>query len=388
MRVLQAPLPAVAVAVAATLSMWAAPAGAQAVADHWRPWLGCWAPVAMAPGAASVCFVATDDPTTVERVSVAEGALPSREQVRADARPRSTVRDGCVGSEAVSVSDDGHRLFTRSSLTCEDGAARTATGIMAMLTPTQWIDVRAVEQDGQRVPAARFYQWAAPEVGLEAGIVPPDAEARDAIQAARAAASTPATSEDVREASRHVDGAAVAAWIVESGSGFDLDGGTLLALDDAGVPDEVIDVMIAVSFPEHFEISRNGEPLDRMAAAGPSKRGGYGGSPASPLYAFPYGYGGFGFYGYAYRPLWLYTGWGYGYPGYRPIFVDVRPASPRTAKVVKGKGYTRGRSAAGTASGSSPRIDGGSRGSPGWKADPGPSRGSSTGRKAKRRGGA
>ena len=49
---------------------------------------------------------------------------------------------------------------------------------------------------------------------------------------------------------------AVEAALFETGSRFDLNGRTLKELDAAGVPDGVVDVMVAQSFPGHVAIGR------------------------------------------------------------------------------------------------------------------------------------
>ena len=107
------------------------------------------------------------------------------------------------------------------------------------------------------------------------------------------------------------------ALLVETDTSFDLDGRTLIRLDDGGVPDEIIDMLVALSFPDDFSVQRS-RPT---ASYGGGRRadssgswGGYGYDTWYPYYAAPFGY----YYGWSpYRSLY---GWGRlllrGPPGY------------------------------------------------------------------------
>lgn len=368
----------------------AAQGRAQDPQSPWLAWTGCWVPVELVQAGASVCFVPMSDPEAVEIVTVMDEWVASRETARADGERRTTSREGCEGTEELQISEDGLRLFTRTQLTCADGARRTATGVMAMVSPTQWMDVRSVSQEGSGGTTVQFYQLAAPELDEIAGITR-EPERTGALRSARIDASTPPTPEAVAEANRHVDGAAVAGWLVETGQGFDLDGHTLVQLADAGVDDDVIDVMIALSYPGRFELDRSGRPLDRTLAEGGQWEGSGHGPAAIP---FGWAYSRFN-YGYPYYPSYYsgsgywYRGSGYWYQGYRPVYVDVKLASPGTSsssKVVNGRGYTQGRTSAGSSStgaqsgpsrDSGSSVTGGTGGTSGNAAEP---------RKAKRRG--
>src|SRR5262245_59085970 len=126
---------------------------------------------------------------------------------------------------------------------------------------------------------------------------------------------------------------------------------------DAGVPASVIDVVVAVSYPDRFALSRNGD-IERLQAEQEGRGGyGYGGGYGRriPLYGYPtYGYG----YGYG-DPYFGYSPYGYGWGYYgAPSVIVVEPRDPEPqAKVVKGKGYSRG----GNAPTGSSVSDGGSR---------------------------
>jgi hypothetical protein len=134
--------------------------------------------------------------------------------------------------------------------------------------------------------------------------------------------------EEVIEAARKVEPEVVQAAMIEVGTKFPLNKGRIIDLDRAGVPGSVVDVMVALSFPDRFLIERN-------SSGGYSGGGGGWSDPwavASPfamysMYA-PFAYQYLGYYHPIYGP-------GYGW-------VVVNPGQPDTpSRVVDGLGYTR-----------------------------------------------
>jgi hypothetical protein len=145
--------------------------------------------------------------------------------------------------------------------------------------------------------------------------------------------------DDVIEAVHAVDAEAVRAWVAEMADPFELDSRRLVRMADAGVPPSVIDVVIAVSYPDRFALSREGDVarIEREHDAN-NGYGGYGGH--IPVYMYPT-YGRYGYYD-SYYGYGGYGGYGWGYYG-PPSVIVVEPRDPEPrAKVVKGRGYTRG----------------------------------------------
>jgi hypothetical protein len=160
------------------------------------------------------------------------------------------------------------------------------------------------------------------------------------------------TLDDVKEASTKVSPRAVEAALVETRASFNLTSKRLLELQAAGVPASVVDLMVALSYPDRFVVERSAS-VDRARAPiidDPFMLGWAFGYPIwsdvyglySPLYgAFsPYYYSPFA-YPY-YRPYYGY-GYGYGYvidPGGGGGGAIPDQPSGR-GRVVDGQGYTR-----------------------------------------------
>ena len=370
--------PAALLTAALLLAPTAAPAQqAPAARVGWQALAGCWEPVA-GPDPAAVCVLPLGG-SVVEMVTVADGRVASRERLDASGERQPGTRESCAGWDRARWSADGRRLYLKSEHTC-DALQLRGSGVIAMPSPDEWIDVRGVGVVGGPVDVRmrRFRALA------DAGVLPAELARevaalgeRSAVRAAaRASAAAPLGTAEVIDASRELDAGVLEAWLVENGDGFALDARRLTAMAEAGVPGSVIDVVVALTYPRKFAIERRvpGAPgsvavapsvADSASGAGTQARGarpcrdysvlmarcyddvpgysssGYGYSPYgySPYGYSPYGLGGgfgLGGWGYGYG-----NGYGNGYGGGTPPVIVVRPRDAG-GRVVKGRGYTRG----------------------------------------------
>ncbi len=402
--------------VSSLLLLGAGPARAQSAQRmdaRWLPWVGCWEPVDSASTAQDegpmICFRPVAGQSGVEMLSVQGSDIASHRMVYADGRAHQESQEGCSGTVRARFSKDGQRVFTVSDLSCEGGVQRKTTGIMSMVHPEEWLDVKSLDMGGQSTPWVERYRLASPARTRAVGLQDIGRNHMMAIHAARMAAVSPVNIDDVIEASKAVDAAAVKAWLAVRGDRFDLDAQKLVALKKAGVPSGVIDVMVAVSYPSKFAMAGpQRSPQEVRGAAATGTEGYYPRSRfrgCDPFFWDPSCYGfGYGYYGYGYNPLYYggyyYPGWGYGgfYGGYTPVIVNPQPSKPSSnayyehGRVVKGQGYTRGTYHPATSGGSTtPAARSSGRSSSGSAVStPRPSttsRGTSTGRTAHRRGG-
>jgi len=287
-------------------------------------WAGCWD---LENGRADaeeletsdrrVCVESSDATLTV--VTLVDGSAVRSDQLRTDGRQRAVEDGGCSGTERAVVSADGHRLYTNADLVCEGGTRRLASGISALLSPDTWIDIQVVRVGDERELMVR--RFVHNESASQATWEPLGrGDLSLAARTARTAAAARVEIDDVIEAVSVVDAAAVEALLLESDASFAIDAGVLISLADAGVPGEVIDLMLALSFPDYFVV--NEEPV---AQYGPV------------AYGYPVG-----FYGY-WSPAFAPFGWSYYYPWY-PIGgppIGHPPGARYGGRVVNGRGYAR-----------------------------------------------
>ena len=399
--------------VAALLFVVAAvPVEGQSEVGSWLAFTGCWTPLEQdAEERPTLCVVPGDDRFSAEFVTVRDGEVVSREVARADARPVDASQEGCEGTTTWRFSQDGHRVYHRSEHVCDGTVTRKGSGMMVMLNPTEWMDVSAVEVEGEVTPWVQRYRMAGVMATQEAGYAGLGDDQEMAIRAARMYSTTSPTIAAIIEAGQTLHAETVQAWLVESEPDLNVNAEQLIRIADAGVDPDVIDVVVAVANPQRFRLREEDSggraiaqrDLDRDRL---SRR-----VRTNPWYYSPFGFGYYdGYYGYGYSPYrygyYPYSygrgyGMGYGYGGYygvgyRPVVVQVSERPPeQRGRLVRGLGYVRGgdrarstvvgRDGGGSWSSDGSRSGGSSVGvsSGGYRGGSG----SSTGRTARRRGG-
>lgn len=373
------------IVAAAVLLGSAVAAGAQstqlaATDARWTPWVGCWQP--SAPDAAAVqapfkaapvvCFVPAPGNATMDLVTVHGATVETPERVDANGSRRAVSRDGCTGWETAEFSPDAKRIYLKSEHQCTGNRNRTSTGIMSITPTGEWLDVQSLKVDANsgvrvmhygRVPVPAVLtadlRTAIENGSLASGVTA--LEGRDSVSVA-----------DVVEATKRVDPLVLQTWLVQLGQGFNVDAKRLAQLADAKVPANVIDVMVALSYPQAFAINlaqANGQivPTGNQAQAnaqealgiGPTIYMNYDPMWSSYGYYSRYGYNNSGYYGNYYqgRPV-IVT---------RPNGTVDSPQSESRGRMVRGSGYTRDRG------------DGGSAGTPQGRTSDGGSRSSGSG---------
>ncbi len=347
------------------------------VDPRWRAWVGCWSPVSAEgttpAGDPLTCVVPASGAAGVELLTVADGKVAARDRLDATGERRPRQMDGCDGWEQAQWSADGRRLHVRSSATCASGVARASSGLLAFAPDGDWLEVRSASVGtgaGVRVTRYRPVSPAAVPAEVASALAP---SRRD--EEVRVALGAPISTDEVADAVRLSDAPVVEAWLAARGQGFTLDARRLTQLADRGVPERVIDVMVALSYPKVFALNpATGEQSRRtLASASQDRLPGQTVGPTAWLYPTPFGFGAFGWNSFRYgNPYFANAYYGNGYygngfygggwfPGGNPVVIVVRDpnagAPAERARAVNGRGYTRGGSESGTRSpGATPRA--------------------------------
>jgi len=274
---------------------------------RWEPWYGCWmAVVGTAPSPTgktpTVCVIPAG--RGVDVLTVVDTSVVARDHIEANPERHPVSRSTCTGWETAVWSSQSDRLYRRSEYTCPGDVKRDASEVFAMTPEWEWLDVQGLSARGNM--GVRTLRYRSAVVPAVTEIVQALASEASEASLARGMAATPLTTADVIEASRAVDPAVVEAWLAQDGEGFPLTGKQLLALADSGVPGNVIDVMVAMTYPKVFTV------------AAPSTRGGFNGAEASvrpptadTMYAYRHPYYGYGLNGAPYP--WGGEPWGWDY---------------------------------------------------------------------------
>ena len=403
---------AVAVGLALLFSGPGAAAASEDIDSRWLPWLGCWelweeqvetpdadagATIEGRIGRTSVCVVPTDAGIALTATDGDE--LLVERQLVADGTRREITEGSCRGWESNEWSRDGHRLFTRSELDCVDEPTRRVTGVSLMGSSSAWIDIQHVEAGQyQQVEVRRYTPARPPDGAVEPEEAPGLSVEPSEIRRARREIAESPNLADVMEASGKTSARVIEAMLVETEPELALDSNALIALDDAGIDHAVIDLLVALSYPERFVVERRGRGGSWYSGSG----GGFGGlydpiwySDLYPYYITPFGsrYWGSGYNPYLYGgalggPFVIIPGGsgsavepalqaikGRGYARVVPREVNGRGIVPRGSSVSTGRSGSAGRS--GSSSGGTTATSGGYSG-----GSSGSSGGSSTGRRA------
>lgn len=357
--------PLAALALLSLFGVSGAPAQVAAAKSPWQAWIGCWQPVIEGSSdGPRVCVVPTTVPSAVDVVTVDSVKALARYIVDASGRQRAVEYQGCTGWERSQWSSDSARVFFRSELSCGPGRLkRTTSGIMSISPNGEWVDAQTVIVGASEVVRTVRYRESARTDGLPAEAVSLLAGSRR-LERQTIAAGTRLTTANIIEASRAIDTSAVRAWLVERGAAdVRANARTVVELADAGVAGSIVDVVVALAYPEQFHFDRGDgdddaattmRPRSAVAASSYSPRLG----ACDPLdYYSTFGWGSSACYGYG-RQLSRNGYGGYGYPGYsygspyygrytRPIVV-VRGPEPEHGQAMKGEGYTQRRSGSST----------------------------------------
>lgn len=330
---------------ALTVFALGAPAYGQTSNDpRWVPWLGCWElseqgvrdpdePVREGQGQPSVADTArprvcvTPVPPNGAAFVTTVGTEKAFDQVVTADGLDHTVDDGeCRGTQSAEWSADGLRLFARAKVTCAgDSTPRGVTGLALLAPDGTWLDIQAVDVGGRENVRVRRYRRVLDETGAAGASKPHIAAARLRLA-------------DIKEASAKISPRAIEAALVETNAGFDLSGRDLIDLDDAGVAGSVVDILVALSYPDRFVVERT---RDSRAAGG-----GFFTDPFFLDYGFLSPLDGAFYAPYYYTPF-AYSSYGRFYnPGFFSPAVIVadgssEPQPSGTGRVVNGLGYTR-----------------------------------------------
>ena len=309
-----------------------APAASQATGDgRWRAWLGCWIPAqrVQSDEDVRVCIVPTADQARVRMITFAGDQRILDEPVVADGslqRLTPGPHESCEGGTRGRWSTDGVRVFTNAEVDCPGSAPQLTSGLSTIMRDGRWLDIQVAQVAGENHVRVKQYVRAAGDPPLPLMDEGFRAPAPAPIQTMRV------TAEDIVEAHRAVGAQAVEAWLAEADVAVVLDKRALVHLADARVPERVIDLLVALAYPEHFEVHRRGTSSGGFFDPFPDA----GVDDAFDLYALYYSP-----FGYSYFNGGSPLDWWYGGDVIVPPDGGGSTGHSAHGRVVNGSGYTQ-----------------------------------------------
>jgi hypothetical protein len=313
-------------------------------------WLGCWRlEDDLSGNGVRLCIVPAGTGVRLQTIVGTQRGID--ETVVADGIARPITDSDCKGTEQAEWSKDGLHLFRTTNVTCAADGPRLVKSVAFLAPGSAWVNVQHVGGPLSASVRVQRYRRAFNQNladGSKAAQPPATAIPLSTDQLAWSV-------DDVIEAAALLPAPALEAALTEVRHGFNVNKQTLLALDRAEVPESVIDLMIALTFPQRFKVDRPGGDN----AIGISTGGGWfdpfmspylmGGMYANCYTPWGYGYrtyygycgGYYSYYNYGY-PYYPYGGWGYVPPGWVVVPNPPTPGpAPVEGRVVNGRGYTQ-----------------------------------------------
>lgn len=339
-----------------------APPTAQADA-RFAHWLGCWRLEDDLAGTGVRVCILPDQQAGVKLQTLFGIQRGTDEVIVPDGVARPILDVECNGTERSEWSRDGLRVFRFTDVTCGKEPPRKVSGVAFLAAGPAWVNVQYVEGGPNTSVRVQRYRRAVDQT-LADGSKAPQPSAR-ALAQAPARTDLDWNVDDVIEASAKLPADAVQAAISEFRGPFQLNKTSLVAMDEANVPERVIDLMIALTYPRRFVVQRAGGGGFALPM-GLSMGGGWydpfmallGHGSMFDCYS-PFGLGYSSYYsscGSNYSSYGSPYGSPYGYlygnnnyyPGYNTggwVVVDANPSQPPTQQVegraVNGRGYTQ-----------------------------------------------
>ena len=339
---------AVSVTFAAGIQASEQPASAMENVDaRWLPWIGSWKLVSNAVNTSEspsreeymLTIAPGDDGKSVTRKAYLEDAVLSEKKIAADGLRQPLTEDECTGWYQYSWSETGKRLLFKSESTCQDNLPRMASGMWIINGDGEWLDIQSLYSGEEKAVMMRRYQHA-----------DSDPVTSDRVNGvfARISAGAEFSNSEIIELCKKVEPEVLEAAIIEMHKPFLINSKQLVILANSGVPSNIVDLMVALSFPDKFKVERTA--ISQVET--PELRQDYPPPPPPyrywpyeyPFYTWHWGASVYWPYDYWYLgwdmwPGWRYSYWYYPYWWYPYSGGGSYPSD--VGRLVEGRGYTR-----------------------------------------------
>ena len=184
-------------------------------------------------------------------------------RVADDRAARPSPRTTAAAPSARSWSSLGRRVYRTATVTCGAETPRTLSSVAFMIDGPTWVDVQSLLQDGQtHVRVTRYHPAGNQRLadGQQVRLPRPGAYDRCRRPVDRGGRARDAGRARAR---RHPGGNRRRRWPLSA-----LNRRSLTTLADAGVAERVIDLMVGLTYPEHFVIKSGGGSSGAMFAGG------------------------------------------------------------------------------------------------------------------------
>jgi hypothetical protein len=311
---------------------------------RWLPWIGSWRLVSEAEATMDSTlkdqYLLTVSLGDSEKSIIMKGYRDEQvlfeEKIETDGLRRPMEKDDCTGWQSCAWSETGKRLLFSGESSCSSDLSQQVSGMSFIDDAGDWLDIQLLQSEEEKAITIRRYR------NVDADTIPPGGTSIDSARIARLTAGTGFSIDEIIELSGKVDPEVLEAALVEMHKPFPINSKQLIRLADAKVSTRIIDLMVALSFPDKFIveqtiISRVQEPVFQPE---PSHlhRPHHCWACACPTYPWYWATSIYPWYDYWYLDRYYWPGWYYDawwHPSYGGGY------GFKTGTLVKGHGYTR-----------------------------------------------
>jgi hypothetical protein len=225
------------------------------------PWIGVWT---FNDDASSTVINDPSQKTTVEIKPMSDGkgleitrkvvSQPDvKEWLVPDGSKRSVNASNCTGWQTDKMMPEAGIIFSSSEMSCKDAGAFSTSNVKMIVAADRMVDILSLKSGGQTRLATRRLvlerDWAT------AG----SSEPAYANTVERMAASSPWNKDMVVQLSKQIEIHLFEAALIEKKVKLELNAGVLKDLKKANISGELIDLLVALAYPDKFHIEKNGK---------------------------------------------------------------------------------------------------------------------------------
>ena len=329
----------------------------QKIDARWLPWVGSWQLVSTKINTGESFtqqeYLLTISPGTDGNSIIMKGQQEDKvlveEEVIADGLRHPLKDEKCSGYYVYSWSETGKRLLLNSESNCPGDPPRKISGMSIIDNNRDWLDIQVLQNGTEKAVSIRKYR------NINSDAIPSGLFNPDQISASRITAAKNFTINEIIELSGKVEPEVLESALLEIRKPFPINSKQIARLSDSGVNSRIVDLMVAFSFPDKFNVGQEAISLAQAGGAG-------GGAwrAGGMHYRFPYNYYSYYCpilpwhwtsscymsYAYGYSYLGWYLSNGYYYPlwTYYPVYYEGGGgggggAVRGTGTMIQGRGY-------------------------------------------------
>ena len=231
---------------------------AEGLDPRWLPWVGSWRLVPVAEETADYDLTEQyllttspgDDGNAIIMRGHRAGQVVFEKEIEADGLRRPMDQNDCTGWQSYTWSETGKRLLFEGKSDCPGDLRQAVSGMSFIDGNGDWLDIQLLQSGEKKTITFRRYR------NIDAGITAPGQTGADPFRLARVSAGAGFSIDEVIELSGKIDSAVLEAALAEMHQPFPINSKQILRLADSDVPTRIIDLMVALSFPDEFVVEK------------------------------------------------------------------------------------------------------------------------------------